>query len=289
MGLEEVRQKIATAMMAATIIFALVIAGTERIVQGNFGLATWIVAPVALLLIGMYATSRRGQAFRYAVVSALMAEVMAFLISARGQPWQIDLHMEAARAGEAGKGFAVVAIEVRRLAQSAAGASSEIKALIEQSGTEVSGGSKLVADAAQKLTEMLQAARSSSELMDGIAKGSHEQASAIEEVTSAVRQMDEMTQHNAALVEEINASIEQTESQASDLDRIVDVFTLENAGGSGGRQGPLAQPANANRPPAPMKAKPGGGVKAMQEKVKQAANSYLRRGGAAAKEDWSEF
>ena len=50
--------------------------------------------------------------------------------------------------------------------------------------------------------------------MEGIAKDSREQASAIEEVNVAVRQMDEMTQHNAALVEETNAAIEQTEAQA---------------------------------------------------------------------------
>jgi methyl-accepting chemotaxis protein len=117
----------------------------------------------------------------------------------------LNASVEAARAGEAGKGFAVVAVEVRRLAQSAAQASSEVKVLIEQSGAEVAGGSKLVADAAQKLTAMLSAARSSNELMDGIAKESREQASAIEEVTTAVRQMDEMTQHNAALARRASA------------------------------------------------------------------------------------
>ncbi len=130
-------------------------------------------------------------------------------------------------AGEAGKGFAVVAVEVRRLAQSAAQASSEVKGLIEQSGTEVSGGSRLVAEAAQKLVAMLDAARESSALIDGIATASKDQAAAIEEVTTAVRQLDEMTQHNAALVEETNAAIEQTEAQASELDRIVDVFALD--------------------------------------------------------------
>ncbi|MHB1109681.1 MAG: methyl-accepting chemotaxis protein [Devosia sp.] len=142
----------------------------------------------------------------------------------------LNASVEAARAGEAGKGFAVVAIEVRRLAQSAAEASSEVKQLIEKSAGEVRNGSKLVADAAAKLGAILTAARSSSTLMSGIAKESREQAASIEEVNCAVRQLDEMTQHNAALVEEINAAIEQTEMQASEVDGIVAEFTLTDEG-----------------------------------------------------------
>jgi len=49
---------------------------------------------------------------------------------------------------------------------------------------------------------------------------------------SAVRQMDEMTQHNAALVEETNAAIEQTEAQANELDNIVDVFRIDDTANS---------------------------------------------------------
>ena len=144
----------------------------------------------------------------------------------------LNASVEAARAGEAGKGFAVVAVEVRRLAQSAAEASSEVKTLIEQSGEEVSGGTRLVAEATEKLSAILDAVKTNAEQMEAIAKDSREQASGIDEVNTAVRQMDEMTQHNAALVEETNAAIEQTESQASELDRIVEVFTLqeENSG-----------------------------------------------------------
>ncbi len=143
----------------------------------------------------------------------------------------LNASVEAARAGDAGNGFAVVAVEVRRLAQSAARASSEVKVLIEESGDEVKAGTRLVAEAAEVLGVIVAAARSSNQLMEKIARDSRDQASAIEEVTGAVRQMDEMTQHNAALVEQTNAAIEQTEAQAGELDRIVDVFRVAESGG----------------------------------------------------------
>ncbi len=148
----------------------------------------------------------------------------------------LNASVEAARAGDAGKGFAVVAVEVRRLAQSAASASADVKALIEQSAAEVQGGTRLVASAAERLTMVQDAIRANAALLDGIARASREQAGAIDEVNVAVRQLDEMTQHNAALVEETNAAIEQTEAQAHELDRVIGVFTL------------AAQARNAPRP-----------------------------------------
>ncbi|WP_245958335.1 methyl-accepting chemotaxis protein [Pelagibacterium sediminicola] len=179
----------------------------------------------------------------------------------------LNASVEAARAGEAGKGFAVVAVEVRRLAQSAAEASSEVKTLIEQSASEVDAGSTLVAQAAEKLVTMLGAARDNMGLMEGIARESHEQASAIEEVNTAVRQMDETTQHNAALVEETNAAIEQTEAEASRLDAIVEIFKLD--------AGAVAAQAVAEKP--------------AQAAPRNARKAYLAHGNAAVEADWSEF
>ena len=186
----------------------------------------------------------------------------------------LNASVEAARAGDAGKGFAVVAVEVRRLAQSAAQASSEVKVLIEQSAGEVNAGSKLVGDAAGKLKAMLDAARGNNGLLESIANDSREQASAIEEVTTAVRTMDEMTQHNAALVEETNAAIEQTEAQASELDRIVDVFRITQQD----------EPRMEHRPVGAS-----GGARGLQQRLATASAGLKTQGNAALQQDWSEF
>jgi methyl-accepting chemotaxis protein len=82
--------------------------------------------------------------------------------------------------------------------------------------------------------------------------------------------MDEMTQHNAALVEETNAAIEQTEGQASELDRIVAVFTT-------GATAAVVAPRAAPTP------------KASKPVLRKAAAQYLSHGSAAVATDWNEF
>jgi methyl-accepting chemotaxis protein len=185
----------------------------------------------------------------------------------------LNASVEAARAGDAGKGFAVVAVEVRRLAQSAAQASAEVKVLIEQSAGEVNAGSKLVSEAAAKLKQMLDGVRGNSGLLDSIATDSREQASAIEEVTTAVRTLDEMTQHNAALVEQTNAAIEQTEAQASELDRIVEVFRIDSVPAA------VITPAHQGSNPA----------RGLQQRLSAATMRLGTQGNAALKADWDEF
>ena len=65
------------------------------------------------------------------------------------------------------------------------------------------------------------------DIMAEIAAASVEQASGIEEVNTAVGQMDEMTQQNAALVEQAAAAAESLRSQTEGLQRQVSAFKLD--------------------------------------------------------------
>ncbi|HVW91552.1 MAG TPA: methyl-accepting chemotaxis protein [Devosia sp.] len=136
----------------------------------------------------------------------------------------LNASVEAARAGDAGKGFAVVAIEVRRLAQSAATASADVKRVIEESGGYVAEGAKLVSSTGQLLEAMLVAIEKNGELLGGIATQSQAQSTAIEAIRRAFSALEEMTHHNAALVEQTNAAIGQTEARANEMDGLIGRF-----------------------------------------------------------------
>jgi methyl-accepting chemotaxis protein len=136
----------------------------------------------------------------------------------------LNASVEAARAGEAGKGFAVVAQEVRALAQRSAAASRDIRVLINRSSAQVQDGAKLAHEAGASLDAIVAAIREVSGLMGQIASASAEQASGLEQVTTAVNGMDQSTQRNAALVEETHASAQALAQQGRELDRIAGFF-----------------------------------------------------------------
>ena len=136
--------------------------------------------------------------------------------------------VEAARAGEQGRGFAVVAAEVRSLAQRSAAAAKEIKTLIEDSVGKVQDGSRLVEEAGHTTQEIVTSIKRVTDIMAEISAASLEQSSGIEQVNTAITQMDDVTQQNAALVEQAAAAAESLEEQASQLVQVVTRFKLED-------------------------------------------------------------
>lgn len=138
----------------------------------------------------------------------------------------LNAAVEAARAGEAGRGFAVVATEVRNLAQSSAAAASQIKQLIEESVNKVSAGTVLARDAGTAMQDILTSIRNVSGIMNEISLASSEQSTGIDQVNTAVTQLDEVTHQNAALVEQAAASTLSLEQQGRKLMQALAVFKL---------------------------------------------------------------
>jgi methyl-accepting chemotaxis protein len=106
--------------------------------------------------------------------------------------------VEAARAGEAGAGFAVVADEVRNLAMRAAEAAKNTSELIESTVKRIGDGSELVKSTDQAFTEVTTNTAKVGELAAEIAAASNEQALGIEQLNSAVAEIDKATQQNVA-------------------------------------------------------------------------------------------
>jgi len=195
----------------------------------------------------------------------------------------LNAGVEAARAGEAGRGFAVVAQEVRALAQRSADAAKEIKTLIANSTRQVGAGVELVGQTGEALRGIVAKVAEIDDLIVQISSSAQEQSQGLNEVNTAVNQMDQVTQQNAAMVEQTTAATHSLKGQTAELIKQVATFRISEGRKVVARAQPTpSRPPVASRPIARPAARP---------VTRPGASAPVSRGNAAVaiKEEWEEF
>jgi methyl-accepting chemotaxis protein len=142
----------------------------------------------------------------------------------------LNAGVEAARAGESGRGFAVVASEVRALAQRAADAAKQIKALVLTSMKHVERGVQLVSETGSTLTRIQSNVSTITTSIANIVDSAKEQSAGLGEVNIAVNQMDQVTQQNAAMVEESSAATHALSQETQQLNAALARFRVASSG-----------------------------------------------------------
>jgi methyl-accepting chemotaxis protein len=109
----------------------------------------------------------------------------------------LNAAVEAATAGEAGKGFAVVAQEVRNLASRSAEAAKEIKTLVETATSKANNGKNIADEMIKGYSSLNENISKTLDLIKEVESSSKEQLAGLEQINSAVNDLDHQTQQNA--------------------------------------------------------------------------------------------
>ncbi|WP_017319182.1 methyl-accepting chemotaxis protein [Mastigocladopsis repens] len=152
----------------------------------------------------------------------------------------INAGIEAARAGEEGQGFAVVAEEVGELAARSAGATKEIEQIVENiqrettevvqamelGTTQVVEGTRIVEDAKQNLSQILDISRHIDLLVQSISQATASQAETSQTVSHLMQEIAASSERTSDSSMKVSESLRQTVEISQQLQATVGTFKV---------------------------------------------------------------
>jgi len=147
----------------------------------------------------------------------------------------VNASIEAAKAGEHGKGFAVVAGEVKTLAERSKEATDQIRAILgeiqrfsnaavmvtEQGVKRVDEGAEIIDELSKGIASLGVTIQSNAEAASQISLISNQQLAGIEQITEALRSIEQAANDNAAGAHQLERAASQLSLVSEEIARIV--------------------------------------------------------------------
>ena len=148
-----------------------------------------------------------------------MTEIITLIDSIAFQTNILALNaaVEAARAGEHGRGFTVVAGEVRNLAHRSSESAKNIKSLISVTTDNVKQGEDIVHRAEVNMNKIVEGAERVNGLMAQISVSTQQQQQGIEQIATALSELEQATQGSVMIADELAGSSDALKAQVADL------------------------------------------------------------------------